>query len=162
MVHSGTGPENIAARTSGTVTDLFNQFMREKEAFDESNYREKFLNGSYNGKVVGHYSQIVWASNTKLGCGLADCSGKGSYKLFLVCRYQTGNTIGREVYALGDTSSTSTEQTGTIEDTKVFAESPADDSSSGKSLKEFCFTKYGLWFLSSLLSYFLLNGIFDL
>ena len=81
--------------------------MNEKDAFDESNYRENFLSTSYNGKVVGHYSQIVWASNTKLGCGLADCSGVGSYKLFMVCRYQTGNILGYEVYGLGSSTTTS-------------------------------------------------------
>jgi len=155
MVHSGTGPENIAARSSGTVTDLFNQFMDEKKDFDNSNARERFMGGSY-----GHYSQIVWADNTKFGCGLEDCSAKGFvYTLYLVCRYQTGNIIGYEVYAPGN--DTSTEQTGTIEDTTVYAD-PSADSSSGKSLKEFCFTKYCLWFLSSLLSFLLLNVIFDM
>jgi len=59
MVHSGTGPENIATRSSGTVTDLFNQFMKEKDAFDRSNYRAKFISGSYNGEVIGHYFTIV-------------------------------------------------------------------------------------------------------
>ncbi len=152
MVHSGTGPENIAARTSGTVTDLFNQFMSEKSAFDESNYREKFISGSYNGKVVGHYSQIVWASNTKLGCGLADCSSKGFYKLFMVCRYQTGNTIGYEVYGLKN--NTSTEKVGSIENTKVYSEPP--DSSSEKRRV----STVSLWFLSSLFLFWMLSDIF--
>jgi len=124
MKHSGTGPENIAARSSGTVTDLFNQFMEEKDAFDRSNYRAKFVSGSYNGEVIGHYSQIVWASNTKVGCGLANCSSLGFvYGLFMVCRYQTGNTIGYEVYGLGSSTTTSstsiTTTTTTIESTST-------------------------------------------
>jgi len=110
IVHSGTGPENIATRASGTVTDLFNQFMEEKDAFDQSNYRENFVCPVYNGEIIGHYSQIVWADNTKLGCGLADCSSiDQNFKLFLVCRYQTGNIIGHEVYSLQNTSSSKTE-----------------------------------------------------
>ena len=110
MVHSGDGPENLAARTSGTVEDLFNQFYKEKTAFDASNYRAKFQSGSYNGQVIGHYSQIVWADNTKVGCGLTDCR-PNYYKYYLVCRYATGNIIGREVYALS--SSTTTKKTTT-------------------------------------------------
>ena len=124
MKHSGTGPENIAARSSGTVTDLFNQFMEEKDVFDRSNYRAKFVSGSYNGEVIGHYSQIVWASNTKVGCGLANCSSLGFvYGLFMVCRYQTGNILGYEVYGLGSSTTTSstsiTTTTTTIESTST-------------------------------------------
>jgi len=180
MKHSGTGPENIAARTSGTVTDLFNQFMAEKPAFDESNYREKFKSGSYNGKVVGHYSQIVWADNTQLGCGLADCSPVGFYKLFMVCRYGTGNIIGYEVYALKDPNSNSDDQegntengekekvtsltnTGYIGETRLYS-GPSSSSSGRRSVATFGFysSKYSLWFLSCILSYVLLNGILAL
>jgi len=99
--HSNTGPENIAGGTWKTVTDLFNLIMEEKDAFDESNYRTYFLDTSYNGETVGHYSQVVWASNTKLGCGLTYCSG---YEALLVCRYEDGNTLGSEVYSLKNTT----------------------------------------------------------
>ncbi len=150
MKHSGTGPENIAARSSGTVTDLFNQFMEEKADFDRLNARERFSGGSY-----GHYSQIVWASNTKLGCGLEDCSAKGFvYKLFLVCRYQTGNILGYEVYGLSN--DTYAEKTGSIEDTKLYSE-PSDSSSGKRSV-----SAVNLWLLSSLFSFWLLNDILNL
>jgi len=111
MVHSGEGPENLAARTGGNVTDLFYQFYNEKAAFDASGYRAKFLSGTYEGKMVGHYSQIVWAENTKVGCGLTDCRPQGYFKLYLVCRYAKGNILNREVYALP--SSTTTKKTTT-------------------------------------------------
>ncbi|ORX75262.1 PR-1-like protein [Anaeromyces robustus] len=103
MVHSGAGPENLAANTWGNLTSIFYQWMREKQAFDESGYRAKFLDTSYNGKVVGHYSQIVWATNTKLGCGYTICPNL-SIDHLLVCRYATGNIIGYEVYGEPDLS----------------------------------------------------------
>eukprot|EP00833_Pecoramyces_ruminatium_P007069 jgi/Orpsp1_1/1181101/evm.model.c7180000075846.1 len=98
MVHSGAGPENLAANTSGSIVKMFNQWMSEKEAFDQSGYRANFKSGSYNGSVVGHYSQIVWASNSKVGCGLTYCENY-KYKYLLVCRYETGNILKRQVYA---------------------------------------------------------------
>jgi len=152
-VYSGTGPESIAARSKGTVTDIFNQIMKEKQAFDESNYREKFLDVKYNNQVIGHYSLVVWANNTKLGCGLANCSNKSSvYGLFLVCRYQTGNIIGREVYAVSNSTNSTTRKAGSIatdyiDDTDAFSE----PSSSGKRISDI--SKYSVWFLSSLLLY---------
>jgi len=110
MVHSGEGPENLASQTGGNVSVMFNLWMTEKEAFDESGYRAKFLSGSYNGNVVGHYSQIVWASNTKLGCGLSYCEDY-KYKYLLVCRYKTGNILNRQVYA--EPTKTTTTETAT-------------------------------------------------
>ncbi|ORX75261.1 PR-1-like protein [Anaeromyces robustus] len=103
MVHSGAGPENLAANTWGNITSIFYQWMEEKEAFDKSGYRAKLINISYNGEAVGHYSQIVWASNTKLGCGYTICPNL-SINHLLVCRYGTGNIIGYEVYGEPDLS----------------------------------------------------------
>jgi len=97
MVHSGVGPENLAGNSLHDVTAMFNQWMDEKAAFDKSGYRAKFTNGVYNNEVVGHYSQIVWADNSKIGCGLTYCDNL-SYKNLLVCRYETGNIIGYQVY----------------------------------------------------------------
>ncbi|OUM65705.1 hypothetical protein PIROE2DRAFT_7202 [Piromyces sp. E2] len=97
MVHSGVGPENLAGNSHHDVTEMFNQWMAEKSAFDESGYRSNFINGVYNGKVVGHYSQIVWAENSKVGCGLTYCDNL-DYKNLLVCRYETGNIINHKVY----------------------------------------------------------------
>jgi len=117
MKHSGTGPENIATRSLGTVTDLFNQFMEEKADFDNSDARQKYMDGSY-----GHYSQIVWADNTKVGCGLEDCSAKNGFgfELFMVCRYEEGNIIGYEVYALNtNTTTTTTTVTTTVTSTST-------------------------------------------
>ncbi|XP_052276294.1 cysteine-rich venom protein latisemin-like [Dreissena polymorpha] len=43
-------------------------------------------NGDNGGKVVGHYTQIVWAESSKVGCGYARCNGRNYY----VCNYGPG------------------------------------------------------------------------
>ncbi|XP_077171373.1 cysteine-rich venom protein triflin-like [Paroedura picta] len=44
--------------------------------------------------VVGHYTQVVWATTSKAGCGVAHCSeGRRSFNLY-VCQYSpAGNVI---------------------------------------------------------------------
>ncbi|ORY54623.1 PR-1-like protein [Neocallimastix californiae] len=90
MVHSHTGPENLAGSTTGDVSRMFNNWMEEKSGFNSSGYRSKFKDISYNGEDIGHYSQIVWADNTEVGCGMTDCPNY-SARYLLVCRYKTGN-----------------------------------------------------------------------
>ncbi|KAJ4928667.1 hypothetical protein JOQ06_004293 [Pogonophryne albipinna] len=42
--------------------------------------------GSTNGRVVGHYTQVVWYRSNKVGCGVAYCPNP-QYKYFYVCQY---------------------------------------------------------------------------
>ncbi|OUM70094.1 hypothetical protein PIROE2DRAFT_1772, partial [Piromyces sp. E2] len=98
MVHSGPR-ENLAGSTTGDVTRMFNNWMKEKDDFEKSGYRSSLLNIYYNDKDIGHYSQIVWADNTKIGCGLTYCENYHA-KYLLVCRYGIGNILKRQVYSL--------------------------------------------------------------
>eukprot|EP00833_Pecoramyces_ruminatium_P008255 jgi/Orpsp1_1/1182287/evm.model.c7180000080658.1 len=100
MNHSGAGPENLASRGNRDVGALFDQWKDEKSDFLASGYASNFKDVYYKGRAIGHYSQIVWASNTEVGCGLAECSG--SY--YLVCRYGEGNKVGEKVYSGGSSS----------------------------------------------------------
>jgi hypothetical protein len=44
---------------------------------------------------VGHYSQIVWKTTTKVGCGFAESNGSD----VLVCDYAPpGNVMGERAY----------------------------------------------------------------
>lgn len=43
--------------------------------------------------VCGHYTQIVWADSTKLGCAIASCPD-GQVASFVVCDYSPGGNIG--------------------------------------------------------------------
>lgn len=47
------------------------------------------------GKVCNHYTQIVWRSTKRIGCGI-NRSAAGKWKVFLVCHYDpAGNNGGR-------------------------------------------------------------------
>lgn len=47
------------------------------------------------GQVCGHYTQVVWAKSTKLGCGMAQC---GSTQVW-VCNYDPpGNMLGEHPF----------------------------------------------------------------
>jgi hypothetical protein len=98
MTHSGVGGENLAGSTTGDVNRMFENWMKEKSDFDKSGYRSSLLSIHYNGEDIGHYSQIVWADNTKVGCGLSYCENF-SAKYLLVCRYAVGNILKQQVYA---------------------------------------------------------------
>jgi uncharacterized protein YkwD len=43
--------------------------------------------------VCGHYTQIVWADTTKVGCGIYSCPGL-AYGNSVVCNYAPGGNIG--------------------------------------------------------------------
>lgn len=49
---------------------------------------------------IGHYSQLVWADTTKIGCGLMKYTeSNGSEKQLFICNYgPTGNWQGKAIY----------------------------------------------------------------
>jgi uncharacterized protein YkwD len=65
-------------------------------AAEKSSYRYgAFTNGTTDGQVTGHYTQMIWKNSTTVGC--AKASG-GGYDV-LVCRYSpAGNAIGEKPY----------------------------------------------------------------
>jgi len=44
-------------------------------------------------RQCGHYTQIVWADTTKVGCGIHTCPGL-TYGSSVVCNYAPGGNIG--------------------------------------------------------------------
>ncbi|XP_039604053.1 cysteine-rich venom protein-like [Polypterus senegalus] len=53
------------------------------------------------GKVVGHYTQMIWASSNQVGCAVANCPSS-YYKYFYVCHYcPPGNYINTNPYTPG-------------------------------------------------------------
>lgn len=89
FVHSRNGlGENIAWGTAGAFSPVK---FAEKWYGEVANY--DFASGrSRNGGEILHFTQVVWANSTQLGCGWARCGGSD----FLVCNYSPpGNYQGR-------------------------------------------------------------------
>jgi hypothetical protein len=83
--------ENLWAGTAGRYQpeSMVGLWISEKRDFKPG----IFPNNSRSGDIdsVGHYTQLIWAATTDVGCGLA--SGKSED--ILVCRYKkAGNVIG--------------------------------------------------------------------
>lgn len=52
--------------------------------------KDDFVYGSLNQtEVVGHYTQLVWATSHKVGCGIAKCKSKEGNGIFFnyICNY---------------------------------------------------------------------------
>ena len=63
---------------------------------ERANYDYK-NNSCPTGKMCGHYTQVVWKSTTRVGCGVAVCDD--SREQVWVCQYQPpGNWVGRKPY----------------------------------------------------------------
>lgn len=117
----GAPNENLATalsfRTSNGVTTDVIPAKSDSAAFTETwsceepfyPYKDPKICGGFKSKcdepkpecngnpVTGHYTQVVWKSATKVGCGRATCSmkdsqGKTHKGTNWVCRYDTGNT----------------------------------------------------------------------
>jgi pathogenesis-related protein 1 len=54
-------------------------------------------NSCTDGKMCGHYTQIIWRATTKVGCGMAVC--EDTQEQVWVCQYQpAGNWLGKKPY----------------------------------------------------------------
>lgn len=66
-----------------------------------------FQTGNCRQGQCGHYTQLVWAETTHVGCAARDCSSSGNYPygLSIVCNYGPGgNMMGQKPYKVGSQS----------------------------------------------------------
>ncbi|XP_073999973.1 salivary antigen-5-like [Rhodnius prolixus] len=96
--------QNIYMKSStekGTLESSFKKYIPEmvKGWYDEVklyNYGDPF------SAATGHYTQIVWKSTTKVGCGYSYYEDNGWYTGYLVCNYSpAGNWYGQPPYKKG-------------------------------------------------------------
>ncbi len=87
LVHSGHAyGENLAAGTAGTLSPegVVELWSREVASYDHRT-------GGFSMET-GHYTQVVWTSSERLGCGVAQCGGLEIW----VCNYDPpGNYEGQ-------------------------------------------------------------------
>lgn len=87
--------ENLAMGTLGyySAAGLAALWAAEKSDFVDGIFPDVSRTG--NWAAVGHYSQMIWRTTARVGCGAA--SGGGD--LYLVCRYAPfGNIYGARAY----------------------------------------------------------------
>ncbi|KAK3126304.1 hypothetical protein QOZ80_7AG0554610 [Eleusine coracana subsp. coracana] len=94
LVHSG-GPygENLfgGSGSGWSAADAVGLWVAEKQYY---NYGS---NSCAQGKVCGHYTQVVWRNSTTIGCARVICNNNGG--TFIICSYNPrGNIIGQSPY----------------------------------------------------------------
>ncbi|OOZ43957.1 CAP domain-containing protein [Solemya velum gill symbiont] len=104
MTHSDTKGvgENLywagAMRYSNGKREL--QQITSKQVADAWASEKKYYNYSRNrcasGKVCGHYTQMIWANTSEIGCAKAVCADKS--QVWVCNYYPAGNYIGKRPY----------------------------------------------------------------
>lgn len=86
----GSFGENIAAGYPSVSAAIRAWYGEHKE------YSYRHPGFSYQ---TGHFTQLVWKSSRKLGCGYAACEGRnGTPGYFLVCEYSPAGNITNSQY----------------------------------------------------------------
>ncbi|QEU60266.1 hypothetical protein KDRO_C07980 [Kluyveromyces lactis] len=98
LQHSGGSyGENLAAGTNSDPAALVGLWYDEINYYDYNN-----VTGiSHNGHDVGHFTQLVWAASTDVGCSVTKCS---SGSVYLICEYSPAGNVkvvgGNDAYVL--------------------------------------------------------------
>jgi hypothetical protein len=81
----------VACWTYGTLSGLG---VKGTEMCDEACYTKMHSDG------CGHYTQVVWRTSTKLGCGVSTCTSTRGYQTDIwICNYSPGgNYVGQTPY----------------------------------------------------------------
>ncbi|KFP33588.1 Peptidase inhibitor R3HDML, partial [Colius striatus] len=93
-----------------SVTDMVKSWHQEKQhySFPHPHECNPRCPSKCSGSVCSHYTQMVWATSSRLGCALSSCANVrvwGStwrHAVLLVCNYAIkGNWLGEAPYKVG-------------------------------------------------------------
>jgi len=81
-------------------------WYNEVQYFNESAVDKFFLEGGGHTGHIGHYSQVVWADVSTIGCGYEyriDENFNNMYRETIICNYcKGGNELDKPMYKIGD------------------------------------------------------------
>jgi len=81
----------VSASTDLTMNSMIDVWLAEKAFWNNKS-------GSCStGKVCGHFTQIVWKSTAKVGCGV-NRNAPGNWKMMFVCNYDPAGNKGGPAY----------------------------------------------------------------
>jgi len=81
----------VSAHANLTMNSMIDFWLAEKAFWNNS------AGSCAAGKVCGHFTQIVWRSTAKVGCGI-NRTAPGNWKLMFVCNYDPAGNKGGPAY----------------------------------------------------------------
>jgi hypothetical protein len=79
----------MGTRTAYSYAEMIGQLVGERRFYRPGRFPEVSTTGDWS--MVGHYTQIIWPTSTRVGCGTASNRTRD----YLVCRYSpAGNVVG--------------------------------------------------------------------
>lgn len=91
---TGNAKANATTGVTSAVGAWFSEYKNANQTV-----LDKF--GNWTGKVIGHFTQVAWATNTKVGCAASTYVSNGWTSLLIACNYGPGNMVGSSVYKAG-------------------------------------------------------------
>ena len=105
---SSRGTSQKLTPGSFDVSAAVNSWFNEVSLFNGD--VSKFSSSATTGGAIGHFTQVIWAESTRVGCGILDCvtsTPKTGYTMYsqsvaFVCNYwKGGNYLGQSIYKTG-------------------------------------------------------------
>lgn len=89
--------ENIYSKSSSAIPTITGDDAIDKWYGENVNY--DYSNPGYSS-TTGHFTQVVWKSSTKVGCGIAATKEKinGWFKIYVVCNYSPAGNMNSPSY----------------------------------------------------------------
>ncbi|KAK0080209.1 hypothetical protein PV325_000293, partial [Microctonus aethiopoides] len=84
------GSSENSKNTQDIMTDSINSWYDEVKDFD-NRFVSKFE--FHHESVTGHYTQLVWADTTHVGCGMVQYKNSGFYMTLFACNYSPGGNV---------------------------------------------------------------------